>query len=213
MSNYCIMRVEKRKRSALYGLQIEANRTTADHENGRNFAASDICWELTDFNMFLVKSENWNKAVTAALKAAINANAKADAATKEALTALIQQAQETLQQAIATGDKALEEKIAALEIAMNNALAANAAADEELTVLIQSGLAVFVRPLHRDIGLAAQAEYNLAEVGLGTAEAGDVQIAAIGQLAGILGPEAAVLKGKPPPSATRGTLRGNPTRT
>jgi len=26
---YCIMRVEKRKRAALYGLQIEANRTTA----------------------------------------------------------------------------------------------------------------------------------------------------------------------------------------
>lgn len=26
---YCIMRIEKRKRSALYGLQIEANRVTA----------------------------------------------------------------------------------------------------------------------------------------------------------------------------------------
>ena len=68
MPNYCIMRVEKRKRAALYGLQIEANRTAADHEKGRDFAASDICWELTDFNMFLVKSENWGKAVTAALK-------------------------------------------------------------------------------------------------------------------------------------------------
>ena len=67
---YCIMRVEKRKRAALYGLQIEANRTVADHEKGRDFAASDIKWELTDFNMFLVKSENWNKAVTAAFKEA-----------------------------------------------------------------------------------------------------------------------------------------------
>lgn len=67
---YCIMRVEKRKRAALYGLQIEANRTTADHIKGRDFAASDIKWELTDFNMFLVKSENWNKAVTAAFKEA-----------------------------------------------------------------------------------------------------------------------------------------------
>lgn len=67
---YCIMRVEKRKRAALYGLQIEANRTTADHIKGRDFAASDIQWELTDFNMFLVKSENWNKAVTAAFKEA-----------------------------------------------------------------------------------------------------------------------------------------------
>lgn len=65
---YCIMRVEKRKRAALYGLQIEANRTTADHIKGRDFAASDIQWALTDFNMFLVKSENWNKAVTAAFK-------------------------------------------------------------------------------------------------------------------------------------------------
>ena len=68
--SYCIMRVEKRKRPSLYGLQIEANRTAADHEKGRDFVASDICWELTDFNMFLVKSENWGKAVTAALKEA-----------------------------------------------------------------------------------------------------------------------------------------------
>ena len=67
---YCIMRVEKRKRSALYGLQIEANRTAADHERGRDFAASDINWELTPFNLFLVKAENWGKAVTAALEEA-----------------------------------------------------------------------------------------------------------------------------------------------
>ncbi len=68
--SYCIMRVEKRKRPALYGLQIEANRTADDHEKGRDFAASDIRWDLTPFNMYLVKSENWNKAVTAALKKA-----------------------------------------------------------------------------------------------------------------------------------------------
>lgn len=68
--SYCIMRVEKRKRPALYGLQIEANRTADDHEKGRDFAASDIQWDLTPFNMFLVKSEDWNKAVTAALKEA-----------------------------------------------------------------------------------------------------------------------------------------------
>ena len=66
--SYCIMRVEKRKRAALYGLQIEANRSSADHMKGRDFAASDIQWALTDFNMHLVKSENWNRAVTAALK-------------------------------------------------------------------------------------------------------------------------------------------------
>ena len=68
--SYCIMRVEKRKRASLYGLQLEANRTAADHEKGRDFAASDIQWEMTPFNFFLVKAENWNKAVTAALKEA-----------------------------------------------------------------------------------------------------------------------------------------------
>ena len=68
--SYCIMRVEKRKRAALYGLQIEANRSSADHIKGRDFAASDIQWALTDFNMHLVKSENWNKAVSTALKEA-----------------------------------------------------------------------------------------------------------------------------------------------
>lgn len=59
--SYCIMRVEKRKRASLYGLQLEANRTAADHKQGRDFAASDIQWELTPFNFFLVKAENWNK--------------------------------------------------------------------------------------------------------------------------------------------------------
>lgn len=67
---YCIMRVEKRKRSALYGLQIEANRTATDHERGRDFAASDINWELTPFNLFFIKAENWGKAVTTALEEA-----------------------------------------------------------------------------------------------------------------------------------------------
>ncbi len=68
--SYCIMRVEKRKRSSLYGLQLEANRTAQDHERGRDFSASDIRWDLTPFNMFLVKAENWGKAVTKALQEA-----------------------------------------------------------------------------------------------------------------------------------------------
>ena len=67
---YCIMRVEKRKRSALYGLQIEANRTSEDFKKGRDFAASDIHWDFTDFNIFLVKADNWGKAVTKALEEA-----------------------------------------------------------------------------------------------------------------------------------------------
>ena len=68
--SYCIMRVEKRKRSSLYGLQLEANRTAADYKQGREFAASDIQWDLNPCNFFLVKAENWNKTVTEAFKEA-----------------------------------------------------------------------------------------------------------------------------------------------
>lgn len=69
--SYCIMRIEKRRRAAVYGLQIEANRCQDDHEKrGRDFAASDIAWDLTPFNMYLVKADNWSKAITTALKSA-----------------------------------------------------------------------------------------------------------------------------------------------
>ena len=61
---YCIMRVEKRRRPAVYGLQLEANRT---HDDDRDFARSNINRELTAFNMHLVKAENWNKAITTAI--------------------------------------------------------------------------------------------------------------------------------------------------
>lgn len=37
-------------------MQLEANRTAADHEQGRDFAASGIQWELTPFNFFLVNA-------------------------------------------------------------------------------------------------------------------------------------------------------------
>ena len=73
---YCIMRIEKRKRSALYGLQIEANRTSEDFKKGRDFAASDINWDFTDFNIFLVKADNWGKAVTKALEKAAKASSE-----------------------------------------------------------------------------------------------------------------------------------------
>ena len=62
---YCIMRIEKRRRPAVYGLQLEANRT---HDDDRDFARSNINRELTAFNMHLVKEENWNKAITAAIR-------------------------------------------------------------------------------------------------------------------------------------------------
>lgn len=69
MAQYGIMRVEKRRRTAVYGLQIEANRTQADHEAGRDFEQSDIRWTDTNKNIFLVQTENWNKAISNELKA------------------------------------------------------------------------------------------------------------------------------------------------
>ena len=70
MGSFGIMRVEKRKRAAVYGLQIEANRTKKDHEAGRDFEKSDIRWEDTEKNIHLVRCDNWNRAITAALKEA-----------------------------------------------------------------------------------------------------------------------------------------------
>ena len=64
------MRVEKRKGAAVYGLQLEANRTPADHERGRDFDASDIDWSRTADNVYLVKADNWKAAINEQLKAA-----------------------------------------------------------------------------------------------------------------------------------------------
>lgn len=60
-----IMRIEKRGRSAVYGLQLEANRTAKDHnEKDRDFARSDIDWDKTDENIYLRRTENWNAEIT-----------------------------------------------------------------------------------------------------------------------------------------------------
>ena len=62
---YCgIYRVEKRKRGAVYGLQIEANRDEEDKKQGRDFERSDIDWEKTKENIYLAKTKNWNKEIT-----------------------------------------------------------------------------------------------------------------------------------------------------
>ena len=66
---YCIMRVEKRKRTDVYGLQIEANRTIAD-AGKRDFADSDIDWSRTADNVFLRKTDNWNAEITRRIKEA-----------------------------------------------------------------------------------------------------------------------------------------------
>lgn len=66
--SYGIMRVEKRGRSAVYGLQIEANRTKEDHEQGRDFDRSDIDWERTQDNIRLKHTERWNEEITHQLR-------------------------------------------------------------------------------------------------------------------------------------------------
>ena len=65
-----IMRIEKRRRGAVRGLQLEANRTRAEHESGRDFAASDIDWSRTDSNIRLIHTDNWHKAITEQVRAA-----------------------------------------------------------------------------------------------------------------------------------------------
>lgn len=66
---YGIMRTEKRSRSDVYGIQIEANRTQEDHLKGREFNGSNIDWSLTERNIYLIpKNDNWNKTITDTLE-------------------------------------------------------------------------------------------------------------------------------------------------
>ena len=75
---FAIHRVEKRKKSAVFGLQIEANRTVADHEKGRNFDKSDIDWERTKLNQHFkgLHCENWSEGISQELKKAGITNAQ-----------------------------------------------------------------------------------------------------------------------------------------
>lgn len=66
---YGIMRTEKRQRSDVYGIQLEANRTQDDHLKGREFHGSDIDWSLTEQNYPLIPiNNNWNKTITETLE-------------------------------------------------------------------------------------------------------------------------------------------------
>lgn len=65
---YGIMRVEKRGRTDVYGIQLEANRTLEQHANGIDFDKSDIDWNKTNDNIFLVHTENWNSDITKVIK-------------------------------------------------------------------------------------------------------------------------------------------------
>lgn len=64
---YCIMNVDKQKRSAIYGLQVEANR---QQDDGREFDNSDIDSSRTLENIFLRKCDSWNAEITQQIKAA-----------------------------------------------------------------------------------------------------------------------------------------------
>lgn len=69
---FAIHRVEKCKKTAVFGLQIEANRTVADHEKGRNFDKSDIDWERTKLNQHFkgLHCQNWSEGISQELKKA-----------------------------------------------------------------------------------------------------------------------------------------------
>ena len=62
---YGILRLEKYKRSAVHGIQLERNRTK---EDDRNFAYSDIDRERTEFNHQYITTEHWNKEITKQIK-------------------------------------------------------------------------------------------------------------------------------------------------
>lgn len=63
---YCIMNVDKQKRSAIHGLQIEANR---QQDDGREFDASDIDSSRTSDNIFLRRCDSWDREITQQIKA------------------------------------------------------------------------------------------------------------------------------------------------
>ena len=67
MAMYCIMNVDKQKRSAIYGLQAEANRQP---EDGREFDNSDIDSSRTSDNIFLRRGDSWNQEITRQIHAA-----------------------------------------------------------------------------------------------------------------------------------------------
>ena len=65
---YCIMRTEKRSRGGIYGIQLEANRTSEEHAAGRDFEKSKIDWNRTGGNYWLIHSQNWNEDITKIIK-------------------------------------------------------------------------------------------------------------------------------------------------
>lgn len=67
MAMYCIMNVDKQRRSAIHGLQLEANRQPNDN---REFDNSDIDSSKTADNIFLRRCDSWNQTITQQIKTA-----------------------------------------------------------------------------------------------------------------------------------------------
>lgn len=67
MAMYCIMNVDKQRRAAIHGLQLEANRQPEDN---REFDASDIDSSRTSDNIFLRRCDSWNHEITRQIHAA-----------------------------------------------------------------------------------------------------------------------------------------------
>lgn len=67
MAMYCIMNVDKQRRPAIHGLQLEANRQQGDN---REFDNSDIDVSKTADNIFLRRCDSWNREITQQIKAA-----------------------------------------------------------------------------------------------------------------------------------------------
>lgn len=65
---YGVMRCEKRKRDAIGGIQKENCRTKEQHEQGLELDNSEIDWERTAYNNYLIQNENWHHTVTDRLK-------------------------------------------------------------------------------------------------------------------------------------------------
>lgn len=67
MAMYCVMNVDKQRRAAIHGLQLEANRQSNDN---REFDNSDIDSSRTSDNVFLRRCDSWNREITQQIKAA-----------------------------------------------------------------------------------------------------------------------------------------------
>lgn len=67
MAMYCVMNVDKQRRAAIHGLQLEANRQPNDN---REFDNSDVDSSRTSDNIFLRRCDSWNREITQQIKAA-----------------------------------------------------------------------------------------------------------------------------------------------